>query len=120
MRPPSKDEHLRKAEKNKSFAQSIKTENATNIGWALVVAFYSALHFVDAFAVKYNTHFNSHTQRNAEVQRNPQLAPLRDDYMDLFTLGWNARYTMQNYSSSEYEQGMASLKVVEDSIRGLL
>ena len=120
MRLPSKDEHLRKAEKNKSFAESIKTDNATNIGWALVAAFYSALHFVDAFAAKYNTHFSSHTQRNAEVQRNPQLASLCDEYRDLFTLGWNARYTMQNYSSREHEQGMASLKVVEDSIRALL
>jgi hypothetical protein len=118
MRPPSKDEHLRKAEKNKSFAESIKTDNATNIGWAPVAAFYSALHLLTH--LRRNTTRTSAVIRNAEVQRNPQLAPLCDEYRDLFTLGWNARYTMQNYSSSDHEQGMASLKVVEDSIMALL
>ena len=107
-------------QENKTFAHSIKTDNATNIGWALVVASYSALHFIDAFGAKYSTHFSSHAQRNSEVQRNPQLSPLRDDYMDLHTLGWNARYTMQNYRLNEYQQAMTSLEVVEGIIRALL
>lgn len=120
MRPPSKDEHLRKAENNKAFAQSTKSDSATNIGWALVAAFYSGLHFIDAFAAKYKTHFSNHGQRNSEVQRNPQLESLRDNYMDLYTLGWNAQYTMQNYSLTEHKQALTSLEVVESSVRALL
>jgi hypothetical protein len=120
MRPLSKDEHLRKAQNNKAFAQSIKATDPTSIGWVLVAAFYSALHFVDAFGEKYNTHFSSHAQRNEEVQKNPQLVKLRDDYRDLCTLGWNARYTNQNYGIKEHKQALESLAVVESAIRTLL
>jgi hypothetical protein len=120
MRPPSKDEHLRKAEKNKAFARSILSTDSTSIGWVLVALFYSALHFVDAFGAKYNTPYSSHKQRNEDVQRNPQLERLRDDYLDLYTLGWNARYTMQIYGEKEHREAMDSLAIVESEIRALL
>src|SRR4051794_29289090 len=109
MRPPSKDEHLRKASQNKGFAQSILAIDPTSIGWVLVACFYSALHFVDAFGAKYSTNYSSHKQRNEEVQRNPQLERLRDAYMDLHTFGWNARYTMQNYGKNEQQEAMDAL-----------
>src|ERR1700733_1379942 len=120
MRPPSKDEYLRKAENNKRFAESIKNTDPTSVGWVLVAAFYSALHFVGAFAAKYNTHYSGHKQRNEDVQRNPQLAALSVDYMDLYTLAWNARYTTNNYGPREQRQAMDSLSFVESAIRKLL
>lgn len=120
MRHPTKDEHLRKAENNKAFAHSIKIDSPTNIGWAIVAAFYSALHFVNAFCARHNTYFGSHSQRNSEVQNNPQLEKLRDDYMDLYTLAWNARYTMYNYGAIEHKEAMESLRIVEEVVRALL
>lgn len=120
MRHPTKDEHLRKAENNKVFAHSIKIDSPTHIGWAIIAAFYSALHFIGAFGAKYNTYFSDHSQRNSEVQNNPRLEALRDDYMDLYTLAWNARYTIYNYSANEHKEAMESLRVVETVIRTLL
>jgi hypothetical protein len=89
---PSRDEHLNKARKNKEFAESLKLDNPTCVGWALTALFYSALHYIDAYNAKYNKHCRTHQDLTDNIERNPVLEAISDDYSDLLTFSWNARY----------------------------
>lgn len=58
--------------------------------WVVVVAFYSALHFVDAYFAKLNLHFQHHVERNKEVSNSlPDIFPA---YYRLYDVGLNSRY----------------------------
>jgi hypothetical protein len=50
---PSKDEHIKKAEGNETFAASIQPDNQTQIDWTLVILFYAAVHYVEAYLDKH-------------------------------------------------------------------
>lgn len=65
---PSRDEHLAKAQGNETFAVSITHENQTKIDWTLVILFYVAVHYVEAYlAVQLSVHARSHTMRDRYV-----------------------------------------------------
>ena len=57
---PSTNEHLAKAQGNKTFAYNLGVTTPTAIGWALTALFYSALHYVEAYNAKYGQHFSKH------------------------------------------------------------
>ena len=120
MLQPSRDDYLRKAQQNKGFAHSVKGNDPASINWSIIAAFYSAVHFVNAFGAKYNKRYSDHRERNDDVRRNPQLEHLSDDYLDLHDLAWNARYTMRNYTSTERQEALQCLEVVETELRKLL
>jgi hypothetical protein len=85
--------HLLKAERNKAFL----SEHLMSIldkcpDWASVVAFYSALHFMEAFLKKqYGIDFEHHEERHTFMSQN---IPRRifSAYYRLYDLGFAARY----------------------------
>ena len=117
---PSQADHINKAERNRDFADAMRPVNPTVVGWSLVVLFYSALHYVEAFHAKHHTHCTTHKQRNGEISRNPQLSVIYRHYQELSDFSWNARYQCASYSSSELAQARESLKAVETHIQKLL
>jgi len=84
-------EHLEKAIRNKKILFDYLLNFVdTCPEWVTVVAFYSALHFVDAYFVKLNLHFQHHEERNREV--NDSLPDIFSAYYRLYDLGLNSRY----------------------------
>jgi len=84
-------EHLEKARRN----QEILFNHLLNFvekcpEWVTVVAFYSALHFVDAYFAKLNLHFQHHQERNSEISES--LKEIFGAYYRLYDLSVNSRY----------------------------
>ena len=117
---PSTDEHLKKAEGNRRFAYALRPANSVVSGWALTVLFYSALHYVEAYNAKFNTHFKSHDNLKSDIGRNPVLSDIYDEYSDLLTFSWNARYNSVVYGEAELNEAKEYHASVEKHILNLL
>ena len=117
---PSQTDHYQKADKNSNFAKALQPIDSTVIGWSLVVLFYSALHYVEAFNAKHNTRFANHIERNADICRNPQLSKIYRDYMDLMNFSWNARYQCAHFTRQELAEALAAHSAIESRIANLL
>jgi len=84
-------EHLEKAKRNKEILFNHLLQFIERCPeWITVVAFYSALHFVDAYFAKLGLHFQHHQERNREVEYS--LPDIFLAYYRLYDLGVNSRY----------------------------
>ena len=117
---PSKGEHLTKADNNRRFADGLGVASPTSIGWAITALFYSALHYIEAYNAKFNTHFRKHELLNQDIERNPILNPIWEDYRDLSEFSWNARYNYVNYGKTELDEAKQCLESVRALVSGLL
>lgn len=83
--------------------------------------FYSAVHAVNAFGAKYNCIYGDHKARNRDVQINPQLDPISNDYDHLQDLAWQARYNpTKRYTATELSEAKRSATSVIEHIETLL
>ena len=117
---PNTNEHLAKAQGNKTFAYNLSVTTPTAIGWALTALFYSALHYVEAYNAKYHQHFSRHEDLSREIGRNPVLQPIYDDYKDLLAFSWNARYRPVQYDAAKLVEAKEYHAAVEQVVSGLL
>lgn len=112
--------HLQKAGENKAFSGSLQRNTPTQTGWAITAAFYSALHFVQAYLVSIGADVRNHIDREHHVEQMPDLQSIYADYRDLQTLSENCRYEMNEYNEQVYLDAVESLDLVERHIQGLL
>ena len=73
-----------------------------------------------SYNAKFNCHFKNHDELKRDIHRNPQLSRIYDDYRDLLTFSWNARYQPNNYGETEIVEARDCHTAVADHIRGLL
>ena len=98
---PSKHEHITKAEGNASFAKSLSLDNQTRIDRALVVLFYAAMHYVEAYLATTRQHLRSHAVRDRVLGTEPELKKVFKEYQDLKFCGYNARYEMYAFTPDD-------------------
>lgn len=96
MLDPKTQQHLDTAERNQALAytllQSAASMQPSPLEWAAVVAFYSAVHFVNAFCWETHTFEpGSHRGRRIEVGRHFPRA-VAASYRSLNDAGWDVRY----------------------------
>lgn len=84
--------HLLKAKRNKNFLFKHLMEILDKCpDWITIVAFYSALHFVEAFLKKnHGLNFKNHEERHAFMSQN--VREIFSAYYRLYDLGFNSRY----------------------------
>ncbi len=116
---PSRGDHLRKAERNRDFADRLPKSDPTQIGWALTALFYSALHYVEGYLAAFGFYTGNHKVLREEIDGNPQLQALSDDYQELFDYSYNARYRMRNYAPADFSKARAAFSRIEKHIRDL-
>ena len=98
MEPRTAD-HLATAERNRQLANALLGAEAAELvrppphEWAVVVAFYAAVHYVNAYLSE-RQHYQPHTheERTAAVARAAALRPATASYLRLLQLGFDARY----------------------------
>jgi len=72
------------------------------VDWAIVILFYSALHYIDSFLAGKYKHPKSHELRDTEVESNGTLHPIYNDYRRLKDGSRQARYDIPNYHKSQF------------------
>ena len=96
---PSRENHLVAARANETLAMAmIETHQAH--AWAIVLAFYAALHWVDALLASASIHPESHSRRNLFVART-QLRTVIEPYQALRDFSQDARYELVPFSESK-------------------
>ena len=89
---PNSKQHREKADHNKAFLSSIATANYAD--WAVVVAFYTAVHLVERLRTKLPTticqHSTDHQDRLQFVQKHHRA--IHKPYHQIFNASLIARY----------------------------
>jgi len=118
---PSKDEHVSKAEGNEEFASSITPDSQPRIDWKLVVLFYAAVHYVEAYLARHlNQHVRSHTTRDKYLGREANLRKIFTSYGHLKFYGYNARYEVDGFTVKDVNDAIGYLNDVRSHIKPLL
>jgi hypothetical protein len=86
------DQHRTKAERNEQFAESLDKSDPIRENWAVVAAFYSALHYVEQFFVKHGKPCANHEERNDQFKGDARIKRAYPSYKYLSDLSHDARY----------------------------
>lgn len=117
---PALAEHLYKARNNASFAEKLDSNCDTSTGWALVALFYSAMHYVEGHCAESGQHHEKHNEITDHIRASVELQPIRYEYRDLSTFGWNARYMPVKYGPTQLQEAKKCHLAVKAHIENLL
>ncbi|MGA3081985.1 MAG: hypothetical protein ABSD44_11450 [Terracidiphilus sp.] len=118
---PTKTQHVQKAEGNETFAKSIDTTSQARIDWKLVILFYAAVHYVEAYlAMSSGTHLRSHTTRDNYISKESNLKKIRVSYAHLKYYGYNARYEFDGFTAKDVREASGYLSQVKAELVPLL
>jgi hypothetical protein len=95
---PSEAMHRAAAQRNEDLAARLADDAPE---WAVVLAFYAALHWVDAYFARQGQHPRTHIERVRWIQQEGALLPLYDPYRTLRDRADAARYHLTPFSSGE-------------------
>ena len=111
---PTKEQHVLKATENESFARSLDENSQVSINWKLVVLFYVAVHYVEAYLAKsLGVHLRSHTTRDNYITREANLRKIRIEYNHLKFFAYNARYEPDQFTKKDVQSALNYLGKVE-------
>ncbi|MCC6038288.1 MAG: hypothetical protein LM632_08815 [Armatimonadetes bacterium] len=85
---PTVSEHIAKAEAFERVLAIFDEGNPDHWDWIAVVAFYAALHWVDAYLATQGRHPQNHRERHNALA----FLPIRSDYGELYVVSRQARY----------------------------
>lgn len=118
---PNRDEHVHKAEGNEVFAAAIAPNSQTEIDWTLVVLFYAAVHYVEAYLFKqWGAHVRSHTTRDKYFGKEASLKKVFVPYSHLKFYGYNARYEVSTFTAKDTQDAAKYLSEIKAQLLPLL
>jgi len=102
---PSKEEHLKQANKNERFYVTFELDDTEFLDWAVTVLFYSILHYVDAFlADRMGYDPPDHYRRTSCCEKIPELRQIYNQYMRLKDQSEKARYWLRQFTPASVRQ----------------
>jgi hypothetical protein len=102
--PRDPQKHRTKAERNETFADQLDKTDPVRDSWAVVAAFYSALHYVDQFLTKHGTPCSNHKERNDQFKLDARINTAYPSYNYLDSLSHQARYKCEALPDKAYEK----------------
>ena len=87
---PSQTEHLAQARRNLEILEQFSFTTCACLDWLVVLAFYTALHWVDAFLATLGRHPKNHFERNRDVSN--YLRDIYAHYTHLYNVSREVRY----------------------------
>lgn len=97
---PSESSHLSTAIENRATAVKL-ADREEGLAWATTIAFYSALHLVEAAFAHGGDHFDSHASRNQHLKEERSLQAIWRHYKPLYDHSLKARYLTDEDGSAE-------------------
>lgn len=118
---PSQQEHVTKAEGNAAFAMSLPLTSQTNIDWVLIVLFYAAIHYVEAYLAKSGQHTRSHSVRDNIIARDASLRKIYKEFGHLKYFGYTARYEVAGFKAKDVTaEAIPYFEIVKNHLKGIL
>jgi hypothetical protein len=106
-------EHLRWAEENEGFVESIQPSTQVAINWAIAILFYAAVHYVDSYFIARGTKPLIHHKRNAMVEEDPLIGAIYKPYRRLQTMSEQARYDLAPFHASDLQRARNLLESIK-------
>ena len=103
---PSKEAHIAAANENQEVIDYLLNRVDDFPGWVVTVAFYKAVHVVEAMFAHENAiggHTDQHTIRNNTLKRTKQYQHIWKNYRLLWQASLIARYLRENNNRPTYE-----------------
>ncbi len=96
----TQEQFLSKAQKNSRFTRKLQASDIHSPEWVVVGAFYSAVHYVNAYLAKTSPRFvpKNHIERNFYVNSVKELKPISRSYPRLSAYAYEARYTIVSFN----------------------
>jgi hypothetical protein len=116
----SKEQHLSKALDNQGFAESLETSNRAQREWGLIIRFYSAVHYMEAYLSVVSRDSTGHADRRRLIRERRELAAIEAPFQDLYNLAWAARYLCLPCPLRDVLRAHDILIAVRRHIEGLL
>ncbi|MGH6839710.1 MAG: hypothetical protein ACREDT_13125 [Methylocella sp.] len=104
-------EYLQKAHHNSAFAADIRKNSGQYLDWAATCLFYSAVHYVNAYLVKFGKaiprrHASPDPKKPGRtniVQQDPSLSTIYSYYRHLDDESRDARYELKRICETDYD-----------------
>jgi hypothetical protein len=96
---PARDDHLKAAIRNEAIANRLLMDPESG-SWAIVLAFYGALHWADAYLAGSAIHPRSHSERERSI-RGSLLRDIYDQYRTLSDRSREVRYDLITLPETE-------------------
>jgi hypothetical protein len=90
--------HLQWAKNNEELAESFNLEDSFEVDWAIIVLFYSAVHYVDAYLSSRTKRQPDHASREQEIQSDILLSSMWREYRELKRMSRDARYELAPFA----------------------
>ena len=98
---PSKDSHLQTARDNRATCLLLLDSDPQSQAWATTIAFYCALHLVEAALAVEGRHSEDHMVRNMHLKTTRKLQNIWRNYKPLYDNSLKARYLTTDSDSAE-------------------
>jgi hypothetical protein len=121
-------EHMALAQRNQRFADTLRfldpataaqnQEHAVQFLWSVVVSFYGAVHFVNAYMWEHGGFApRNHSEREQYLYANRKLAPIVMSYEKLQDRGFQARYDPRaRISADDAQQALDELHLIAELV----
>jgi predicted metal-dependent hydrolase len=120
-------QHLNKAKHNEKFLSLVENNFPDNyFDWKITIAFYIAIHYIDAYFASLNDHIHSHEQRRHKLEFGANSVSLTfiDNYDNLYNICRNARYngfkdeaTFSQFQKTKLVEAKKYLKFIKNYIK---
>lgn len=100
---PPTDKHVQIARENGHFLVGLNPANGPARGWGATVAFYEAIHWVEAFFAKQQIHSVDHRTRDSGLAMFAETKGIYNDFSELKTFSMNARYHGKYPTPEDYK-----------------
>ena len=118
---PSTSDHLSQARSNEKLAELLAKSPFSD--WRCTVLYYASLHYIQAYftTLAPPRRFNSHTARDAAIQRDPGVSMIREDYRSLEDWSRRTRYELGRPRTSDFDNELLpSLQRIKQHLKPYL
>lgn len=118
---PTEAEHRAQALRNEQFLRGLQSSSTQYADWVVTVAFYAAVHLVEARLAKLGIHSPDHDKRNSYVTILSEFKPVYREYMELYFFSLQSRYGCQfsSWTPSKVETVISKLQQVKQHLNSL-
>lgn len=114
------EEHLRKGDGNLDAYRALAYLNPPFHDWRIIILYYAAMHYVDAYLATRNVHPDSHADRKREMREVRELDPIYDIYRTIENSSRDARYEAVPFTPQDVAEIDRRVRQVDSHICDLL
>ena len=119
---PSKDDHIKQAEHNRSFWTDFDLSTTKYFDWVVTGLFYEGLHWIEAYLDTKEEHSGIHPDRLRNIKKyKTDIGIIRTDYELLKVESENARYKCYKHNESDISTDLLPLlEKIKGTVQGFL